>query len=225
MKACVLERPAPVESRPLRVTDVPAPAPSDDELPPRVSHVIPGHQVVGRVVAMGAQVEGLKPGDRIGVAWLNRTCGDCPYSSSGRENLCEHPQFTGWTAKGGFAEYAVAPAGFAYRIPEGFDDLQVAPLLWASSGAIRGDSLPTASGRVGLRSSLFAISREQQVYQRQYARPRKRDERPTLWDGDYVIRLLDSGTNSLDAAPQMRHTAASNLRLRTSESTEEGYRR
>jgi len=102
MKACVLERPAPVESRPLRVTDVPAPAPSDDELPPRVSHVIPGHQVVGRVVAMGAQVEGLKPGDRIGVAWLNRTCGDCPYSSSGRENLCEHPQFTGWTANGGF---------------------------------------------------------------------------------------------------------------------------
>ena len=122
MKACVLERPAPVESRPLRVTDVPAPAPSDDkllvsvsacgicrtdlhviegELPPRVSHVIPGHQVVGRVVAMGAQVEGLKPGDRIGVAWLNRTCGDCPYSSSGRENLCEHPQFTGWTANGG----------------------------------------------------------------------------------------------------------------------------
>jgi hypothetical protein len=246
MKACLLERRAPVESRPLRVTDVPAPVPGDDELlvsvsgcsicrtdlhviegelPQRVSQVIPGHKVVGRMVAMGAQVEGFKAGDRVGVAWLNRTCGDCPYCSTGRENLCERPQFTGWTVNGGFAEYAVAPAGFAYRIPEGFDDLQAAPLLCAGSRAIRSDSLPTASGRVGLRSSLFAISREQQVYQRQYARPCKRDECPTLWDCDYVIRLLDSGTNSLDSAPRMRHTEASSLRLRICESTEEGRRR
>ena len=152
MKACILETPAPVGSRPLRLTDVPVPTPRDDELlvrvsacgicrtdlhvvegelPARLSPVIPGHQIVGRVAATGARVEGFKEGERVGVAWLNRTCGACRFCRAGRENLCEGSQFTGWTINGGFAEYAVAPAAFAYRLPEGFADLQAAPLLCA----------------------------------------------------------------------------------------------
>jgi alcohol dehydrogenase, propanol-preferring len=152
MKACVLDAPAPVERRPLRLADAPAPSPREDELlvrvsacgicrtdlhvvegelPPRLSPVIPGHQVVGRVAEVGAMVEGFKEGERVGVAWLNRTCGVCRFCRAGRENLCERPQFTGWTVNGGFAEYAVVPAAFAYRLPEGFDDLQAAPLLCA----------------------------------------------------------------------------------------------
>lgn len=152
MKACILETPAPVDNRPLRLTDVPVPTPRDDELlvrvsacgicrtdlhvvegelPARLSPVIPGHQIVGRVAALGARVEGFSEGERVGVAWLNRTCGVCRFCRAGRENLCESPQFTGWTVQGGFAEYAVAPAAFTYPLPEGFGDTQAAPLLCA----------------------------------------------------------------------------------------------
>ena len=153
MKACVLDAPAPVGGRPLRfVEDAPAPEPRDDELlvrvsvcgvcrtdlhvvegelPPKLSPVIPGHQIVGRVAKVGARVEGFETGERVGVAWLHRTCGVCRFCRAWQENLCESPQFTGWTVNGGFAEYAVAPAAFAYRLPEGFEDLQAAPLLCA----------------------------------------------------------------------------------------------
>lgn len=152
MKACVLNKPAPVESRPLALMEVAAPAPGDDEILLRVSAcgicrtdlhvvegelavrrspVIPGHQIVGRVAALGSRVAGFESGQRAGVAWLNRTCGVCRFCTSGRENLCEKPQFTGWTVDGGFAEYAVAPAAFTYPLPEGFGDMQAAPLLCA----------------------------------------------------------------------------------------------
>ena len=152
MKACVLETPAPVDSRPLRLRDVPVPTPRDDEplvrvsacgicrtdlhvvegeLPACLSPVIPGHQIVGRVAALGARVEGFDEGQRVGVAWLNRTCGVCRFCGAGRENLCESPQFTDWTVNGGFAEYAVAPAAFTYPLPEGFGGTQAAPLLCA----------------------------------------------------------------------------------------------
>lgn len=152
MKACVLKKPAPVESRPLEFTEVAAPTPGDDEILVRVSAcgicrtdlhvvegelavrrspVIPGHQIVGRVAALGSRVDGFELGQRVGVAWLNRTCGVCRFCKSGRENLCEQPQFTGWTVDGGFSEYAVAPAAFTYALPEGFSDIQAAPLLCA----------------------------------------------------------------------------------------------
>jgi propanol-preferring alcohol dehydrogenase len=178
MKACILETPAPVGSRPLRLTDVPVPTPRDDELlvrvsacgicrtdlhvvegelPPRLSPVIPGHQIVGRVAAVGVRVEGFDEGERVGVAWLNRTCGICRFCRAGRENLCESSQFTGWTVNGGFAEYAVAPAAFAYRLPEGFDDLQAAPLLCAGVIGYRalrltglGESNRWAGARLGI---------------------------------------------------------------------------
>ena len=152
MRACVLKSPASVESRPLELADLPAPAPGEGDLLVRVSAcgvcrtdlhivegelaarrspVIPGHQIVGRVAARGAHAEGFSAGERVGVAWLNSTCGACPYCLRGRENLCERAQFTGWSVDGGFAEYALVPAAFAYRLPEGFGDLQAAPLLCA----------------------------------------------------------------------------------------------
>ncbi|MCX7825321.1 MAG: zinc-dependent alcohol dehydrogenase family protein [Verrucomicrobiae bacterium] len=152
MKACLLLQPAPIESRPLQLAEMAPPTPRADELlvrvracavcrtdlhvaegdlPARRSPVIPGHQVVGEVAALGAQAEGFKVGDRVGVAWLHRACGACGFCESGRENLCDRAEFTGWTAQGGYAEYAVAPAVFAYHLPEGFNDLQVAPLLCA----------------------------------------------------------------------------------------------
>jgi len=152
MKACILPTPAPVDANPLTYTDVPAPEPAADEvlikvracgmcrtdlhvvegeLPVRRERVIPGHQVVGHVVVVGAAVSELQAGERVGVAWLHRTCGVCRFCRVGRENLCEHAEFTGWTVPGGYAEYAVAPASFVYRLPEGFDDLQAAPLLCA----------------------------------------------------------------------------------------------
>lgn len=152
MKAWALKTPAPVESNPLELAEVPTPVPQNDELLVRVSacgicrtdlhvvegelsvrrpHIIPGHQIVGRIAAMGNRVREFDLGQRVGIAWLNRTCGVCRFCISGRENLCDDPQFTGWTVNGGYAEYAVAPAAFAYSLPEGFDDVQAAPLLCA----------------------------------------------------------------------------------------------
>jgi propanol-preferring alcohol dehydrogenase len=152
MKACTLTAPARVDARPLAYGEVAAPTAGRDEvliavracgicrtdlhvvegeLPVRREHVIPGHQIVGRVEAVGADVSELQVGERVGVAWLHRTCGVCRFCRSGRENLCERAEFTGWTVPGGYAELAVAPARFVYRLPEGFDDLQAAPLLCA----------------------------------------------------------------------------------------------
>jgi propanol-preferring alcohol dehydrogenase len=103
----------------------------EGELPVRRSPLIPGHQVVGRVISAGAKVTDFIPGSRVGVAWLNRTCGACEFCLAGQENLCEQAMFTGWTVDGGYAEYMVAPAAFSYRLPDNFDDTQAAPLLCA----------------------------------------------------------------------------------------------
>jgi propanol-preferring alcohol dehydrogenase len=103
----------------------------EGELPERRSHVVPGHQVVGEVVELGPEATGCRPGDRVGIAWLNRTCGRCRFCRSGRENLCDSARFTGWTEDGGYAEYAIGDASFVYPLPEGFPDVQAAPLLCA----------------------------------------------------------------------------------------------
>lgn len=92
--------------------------------------VIPGHQVVGTIESAPPDSR-LRPGQRVGVPWLNATCGHCRYCQSGRENLCETPEFTGWTQNGGFAEYLTAPEGFVYELPMGMSDVDVAPLLCA----------------------------------------------------------------------------------------------
>jgi propanol-preferring alcohol dehydrogenase len=152
LKACVLSKPASVDARPLLPIDVAEPQPAEDEilvevnacgicrtdlhvvegeLPQKLFPVIPGHQIVGKVAAKGIKVNEFKIGDRVGIAWLHRTCGECRFCRIGKENLCEKSLFTGWTANGGYAEYVTGPASFAYHLPEGFGDLQAAPLLCA----------------------------------------------------------------------------------------------
>jgi propanol-preferring alcohol dehydrogenase len=155
MKACLLRAPAPVLERPLALEEIEIPAPPpghllikvsacgicrtdlhvvEGELEVRRSPLIPGHQIVGTVEALGEAVAAqpdLGVGGRVGVAWLHSTCGACRYCAAGRENLCPQAEFTGWTRDGGFAEYAVAPADFVYPLPQQLSDLQVAPLLCA----------------------------------------------------------------------------------------------
>jgi propanol-preferring alcohol dehydrogenase len=152
MKACLLPKPAHIETNPLEFTDVPAPHPGpgevlvrihccgvcrtdlhviEGELPPRKSPVIPGHQVVGIVEKLGSGAAKLRAGARVGIAWLHRTDGTCEYCLAGAENLCDHPTFTGYIVNGGYAEYIVAPEDFVYPIPERFPDEQAAPLLCA----------------------------------------------------------------------------------------------
>lgn len=152
MKACVLRTPAKVETNPLEFVDVPTPEPGEDEvlvrvhacgvcrtdlhviegeLPPRKSPVIPGHQVVGVVEKRGKNAPRFAFGARVGIAWLHKTDGICEYCRSGAENLCDNPQFTGYSLNGGYAEYIVAPESFIYSIPKGFADEQAAPLLCA----------------------------------------------------------------------------------------------
>jgi propanol-preferring alcohol dehydrogenase len=103
----------------------------EGELEQRRPNVIPGHQIVGTIAELGEGVGELTVGRRVGVAWLHRTDGVCKYCVSGRENLCDRAEFTGWTRDGGYAEYATAAADFVYPLPDGFDDIQAAPLLCA----------------------------------------------------------------------------------------------
>jgi propanol-preferring alcohol dehydrogenase len=103
----------------------------EGELPPQKSPVIPGHQVVGIVEELGESARRFAIGTRVGVAWLHHTDGTCEYCLAGDENLCDHPTFTGYSVDGGYAEYVVAPEDFVYAIPNGFTDVQAAPLLCA----------------------------------------------------------------------------------------------
>jgi propanol-preferring alcohol dehydrogenase len=152
VKAWVLPKPGPVESNPLELQELPVPEPGageilvrinacaicrtdlhvvEGELPPRKVGVIPGHQIVGVVERLGTGAAKYSIGARVGIAWLHKTDGTCSYCRSGRENLCDQPEFTGYTVDGGYAQYAKAPEDFVYPIPNGFADLQAAPLLCA----------------------------------------------------------------------------------------------
>jgi propanol-preferring alcohol dehydrogenase len=178
MKACVLRSPAPIDDRPLQLVEIEPPALSDDEvlvrvracgvcrtdlhvvegdLEPRMPSVIPGHQIVGEVAALGANVSSFAAGDRVGIAWLRRTCGVCRFCRAGRENLCERAEFNGWTANGGFAEYTVAPADFVYALPQGFDDLQAAPLLCAGIIGYRSLLLTGIENWSGARLGIYGF--------------------------------------------------------------------
>lgn len=173
MRACVLDAPTPIESNPLQLREVPRPEPDADqvlvrvhacgvcrtdlhvvegELEPRKMPVIPGHQVVGVVEAVGSRVTRVQPGARVGIAWLQRTDRICEYCRAGKENLCEHATFTGYTVDGGYAEYLVASEQFVYGLPEGFSDVQAAPLLCAGIIGFRSLRLSgiQPGGRLGL---------------------------------------------------------------------------
>jgi alcohol dehydrogenase, propanol-preferring len=103
----------------------------DGELPQPKLPIVPGHEIVGRVAALGAGVTGFRLGERVGVPWLGATCGVCPYCRSGRENLCDSPLFTGYTRDGGYATHTLADARFAFPLPEKLDAAEAAPLLCA----------------------------------------------------------------------------------------------
>ena len=173
MRCWVVEHPGPIASGPLRLVERPVPEPgvgevlldvevcgvcrtdlhlAEGDLPPRRAGVVPGHQVVGRVSRLGDGAGRFRVGDRVGVAWLRGTCGTCRWCRSGRENLCPGSAYTGWDADGGFAEQAVVPEAFAYRLPDSADAVATAPLLCA--GIIGYRSLVRANlppgGRLGL---------------------------------------------------------------------------
>jgi propanol-preferring alcohol dehydrogenase len=103
----------------------------DGELSNPKLPLVPGHEIVGRVEEVGAGVTNFQVGDRVGIPWLGWTCGECEYCLSARENLCERARFTGYTIDGGYAEFTVAAARFAFPIPDTFDDVSAAPLLCA----------------------------------------------------------------------------------------------
>jgi propanol-preferring alcohol dehydrogenase len=169
----VLRRPGRADTRPLAIEDRPVPEPGPGELrvrvtlcgvcrtdlhvvegdlEPRRADIVPGHEVVGIVEAIGPGTTGWTRGERVGVAWLQGTCGTCRFCRGARENLCAHGLFTGWAVDGGYAEFAIVRADWAYRIPAAFADADAAPLLCAGIIGWRALSVSgvRSGGRLGL---------------------------------------------------------------------------
>jgi propanol-preferring alcohol dehydrogenase len=173
MQAWVVDRPGPVDGHPLvrREKEIPEPAPgqvrvrvracgvcrtdlhvAEGDLPVHRPQVTPGHEVVGIVERLGPGATRWRVGDRIGVPWLAHTCGVCRFCTTGRENLCVAPRFTGWDVDGGYARYAVVDEAYAYALPEAFGDVEAAPLLCAGIigyRALQRANLPPR-GRLGI---------------------------------------------------------------------------
>jgi propanol-preferring alcohol dehydrogenase len=173
MKAWAVATPGPLSTRPLVPVDRPVPEPGpgqirvkvtacgvcrtdlhlvEGDLVPRRPGVVPGHEVVGVVDALGPGAHRFEAGQRAGIAWLRHTCGVCRWCRRGQENLCVAPAFTGWDADGGYAEWAVVDEAYAYELPERFDDVRGAPLLCAGIvgyRALRRAALPPG-GRLGI---------------------------------------------------------------------------
>jgi propanol-preferring alcohol dehydrogenase len=122
----------------------------DGELPDPRLPVIPGHEIVGRVVACGEGVDTLREGERVGVPWLGSACGRCDYCRTGRENLCAEARFTGYQLDGGYADYAVADARFAFALPERYGDVEAAPLLCAGLIGYRAYWIAGDAHRLGI---------------------------------------------------------------------------
>ncbi|MGW5383135.1 zinc-binding alcohol dehydrogenase family protein [Nocardia sp. NPDC003963] len=121
---------------------------AEGDLPVHREHVVPGHEIVAEVVDTGrGDSAGFAVGDRIGIPWLRHTCGECAWCRRGAENLCAQSRYTGWDADGGYAEYTTVPAEFAVRLPGGYDDRELAPLLCA--GIIGYRALARAAVPVG----------------------------------------------------------------------------
>jgi propanol-preferring alcohol dehydrogenase len=129
----------------------------DGELPGPKLPIVPGHEIVGRVAALGTEVTGFAVGERIGVPWLGYTCGVCPYCRAGRENLCDRPLFTGYTRDGGYATHALADARYCFPLQERREDAEVAPLLCAGLIGWRSYRMAGAGARPGEEASLQAL--------------------------------------------------------------------
>jgi propanol-preferring alcohol dehydrogenase len=172
----VLDRPKPVEESPLLLRELPAPTPGPEEIRVRVRAcgvchtdlhtvegdlplpllpLVPGHQIVGVVEAIGAGVRQFREGDRVGIPWLHSTCGACPYCRRGLENLCEQARFTGYHAHGGYAEATIISEAFAYHLPQQFTDVEAAPLLCA--GVIGYRALRLSNVQPGERLGLYGF--------------------------------------------------------------------
>jgi propanol-preferring alcohol dehydrogenase len=167
MRAMVLEKPgSPLVSR-----ELPRPEPDrnqvllrvracgvcrtdlhvcDGELPEPKLPLVPGHEIVGVAEKLGADVHDFAPGQRLGVPWLGRTCGECPWCRADRENLCDRARFTGYQIDGGYAEFVVADARYCFPLPENFDDVHAAPLLCAGLIGYRAYRLAGDAPRLGL---------------------------------------------------------------------------
>lgn len=229
MRAMVLEHPRPAEENPLDLRDVPAPDPGPGEIRIRVracaicrtdlhiaegdlklkkSPIVPGHQIVGVVDARGRGVQNLREGDRVGVAWVQSTCGECHYCRKNLENLCDRARFTGWDVDGGFAEFALAPESFAYPLPKGFADLQAAPLLCAGivgyrsfrlSGAQRGDRV----GLYGFGASahiILQVARHAGCEVYVFTRTEGHQQQARQMGAEWVGRAEETPPEKLDAA-------------------------
>jgi propanol-preferring alcohol dehydrogenase len=173
MRAMQIAVPGPIEQGPLQLVERPLPSPLPGELLVRVEvcgvcrtdlHVaegdlpvhraplVPGHEIVGRAVNAAGE---FRPGDRVGVAWLRHTCAACDFCQRGDENLCLSPEFTGWDADGGYAEYATVPAAYAYALPDDVDATELAPLLCA--GIIGYRAYAQSGIRPGQRLGIFGF--------------------------------------------------------------------
>lgn len=173
MKSLLLTSPQPIETNPLQLREVSIPDVTQNEilirvrtcgvchtdlhvvegdLPQKKSPLIPGHQIVGVVESLGGNVTNFRVGDRVGVPWLNWTCGTCEFCRRGEENLCDNAKFTGYNVDGGFAEYTVVSSDFGYRLPPQFSDQEAAPLLCAGIIGFRALRLSRigTGGKLGL---------------------------------------------------------------------------
>ena len=167
MAAMVLDAPG----RPLRPARLPLPRPFgqeilievtacaicrtdlhivDGDLPPHLLPLVPGHEIVGLVAQAGPQARRFRPGQRVGVPWLGGSCGACSYCVAGRENLCDHPVFTGYDRHGGFAEYTLADERYCFALPDAYDDAHAAPLLCAGLIGYRAYAMTGLAQRIGL---------------------------------------------------------------------------
>lgn len=176
MKAIIIEQFNSIEKNPLKLVSLPIPEPNDNEIlvkikacaichtdlhiaegevKPPCLPVIPGHQVIGIIEKIGKAVTTFKEKDRVGLAWLNWTCGACEFCTDGKENLCDSIKFTGFHSPGGYCEYTVVNEKFAYKIPDNFTDEEAAPLLCA--GIIGYRSFRLSDVKLGHRLGLFGF--------------------------------------------------------------------
>jgi propanol-preferring alcohol dehydrogenase len=225
MRAMVLHAP----HTPLRLSDLPRPAPgpeqvllrvracgvcrtdlhvADGELPNPKLPLVPGHEIVGTVVARGAKVDRFADGDRVGVPWLGFTCGVCRYCRAGRENLCENARFTGYQIDGGYAAHTVADQRYCFRLPAGYPDAAAAPLLCAGLIGYRSLVMAGDARRLGLYGFGAAAHIIAQVARHQ-GREVYAFTRPGDADGQHFARELGAvWAGGSDAAPPEELDAA-----------------
>jgi propanol-preferring alcohol dehydrogenase len=234
MKAMRLADIADIDTSPLEYVDVETPVPGKGEvrlkvracgicrtdlhviegdLPRQKLPIIPGHQVVGMVDEIGEGCSKIDVGDRVGIAWLRHTCGQCRYCLAGDENLCEEQRFTGYHADGGYAEYAVAPEDFVYPIPEAFGDAEATALLCAGIVGYRAfrRSRPRDGGTLaifGFGSSAhvimqIALHRGMRVYvvSRGASHRKLAEEMGAVWTGEHAADMPTAVESSIIFAP------------------------